>query len=95
LGQKIFFAVLSLTAAMFLTLAILAAITYPSAADVHTVLGTTSPTASELQAWQSMRSQWLDQVMGLGQILIFGSVLPLLATVIGYLLGERRRNPQS
>ena len=95
LGQKIFFAVLSLTAAMFLTLAILAAITYPSAADVHTVLGTTSSTASELQAWQSMRSQWLDHVMGLGQILIFGSVLPLLATVIGYLLGERRRNPQS
>jgi hypothetical protein len=92
LGQKIFFAVLCLAAAMFLTLAILAAITYPSAADVHTVLGTRSTPDAELEAWQSMKSQWLDQVMGLGQLLIFGSVLPLLATVIGYLLGERRRN---
>jgi hypothetical protein len=41
-----------------------------------------------------MKSQWLDQLIGLGQLLIFGSVLPLLATVIGYLLGERRRNSQ-
>lgn len=94
LGQTIFFAVLFLAAAMFLTLAILAAITYPSAADVHTVLGTTSSPDAELEAWQSMKSQWLDQVISMGQLLIFGSVLPLLATVIGYLLGERRRNAQ-
>jgi hypothetical protein len=94
LGQKIFFAILSLTAGMFIILAILAVITYPSASEVHAILGTANPTASELQAWQSMKSQWLDQLIGLGQLLIFGSVLPLLATVIGYLLGERRRNSQ-
>lgn len=92
LGLKIFFAILSLTAAMFLALAILAAVTYPSAADMHALLGAKSPTDSALQAWQGMRSQWLDQVVGLGQLLIFGSVLPLLATVVGYVLGERRRN---
>jgi hypothetical protein len=94
LGQTIFFAVLGLTSAMFLTLAILAVITYPSAADVHAVVGTTSSPDAALEAWQSMKSQWLDQVMGMGQLLIFGSVLPLLATVVGYLLGERRRNAQ-
>jgi len=37
-----------------------------------------------------MQAQWVNQVTQLGQYLIFGSVLPLLATVVGYLLGERQ-----
>ena len=48
----------------------------------------TGPVA--LNDWRDMQTEWVGQVTTLAQFLIFGSVLPLLATVVGYLLGERR-----
>jgi hypothetical protein len=90
LGMRIFRAVLILTALMLAVLVVFAVITYPTASDVRAILGTAPSGATALNAWQDLQSQWFDQVTQLGQILISGSVLPLLATVTGYLLGERR-----
>jgi hypothetical protein len=90
LGFRIFWAILLLTGSMAAVVGAFALITYPSAADAHTILGSTVTGPAALNDWQDMQTQWFDQVTRLAQILIFGSVLPLLATVVGYLLGERR-----
>jgi hypothetical protein len=90
LGFRIFAAILILTALMMFVLIVFAVITYPSAEDAHAILGATTPGPAALSDWQDMQTQWFDQVTRLAQFLVFGSVLPLLATVVGYLLGERR-----
>jgi hypothetical protein len=90
LGMRIFGAILILTALMLVALVVYAVVTYPTASDARAILGSATSGSTALNDWQDMQSQWFDQVTRLGQILIFGSVLPLLATVVGYLLGERR-----
>jgi hypothetical protein len=90
LGMRIFRAILILTALMLVALVAFAIFTYPTASDARAILGTAPSGTTALNDWQDMQSQWFDQVTQLGQILISGSVLPLLATVVGYLLAERR-----
>jgi hypothetical protein len=90
LGFRIFAAILILTALMLIVLGAFAVITYPNAEDAHAILGPTTTGPQALSDWQDMQTQWFDQVTRLAQFLVFGSVLPLLATVVGYLLGERR-----
>jgi hypothetical protein len=90
LGLRIFVALLVLIGAMLLCLALFAALTYPHTSDVRALLGPTNTGANALKDWEGLRAAWIGQVTQLGQFLIFGSVLPLLATVVGYLLGERR-----
>ena len=90
LGFRIFGAILLLTALMLIILGVFAAVTYPNAEDARAILGSSVTGPAALNDWQDMQAQWFDQVSRLAQILIFGSILPLLATVVGYLLGERR-----
>lgn len=90
LGLKIFLAILCLTVMMVVALAIFAVVTYPTAGEMHALLGSTASASTAVQSWQNMQTQWFDQVLRLGQVFVFGSVLPLLATVVGYILGERR-----
>jgi hypothetical protein len=90
LGQRIFAAILCLIALMLIALAVFAICTYPTAGDVHAVLGSGTSGSDALKDWDDMQAQWVNQVTQLGQYLIFGSVLPLLATVVGYLLAERQ-----
>jgi hypothetical protein len=90
LGLTIFRAILLLITLLLIGLFLFSIVTYPTADDARAILGpdaTGTAAANELEA---MQAQWFDQVKQLAQYLVFGSVLPLLATVIGYLLGQRQ-----
>lgn len=88
-GYLIFKYLLGLTALMFIAYAVVVSATYP---DTGTVLRLTEgmEAADRLAAAEKMRADWVQQTTSLGQLLIFGSLIPLLGTVIGYVLGDRR-----
>lgn len=90
LGFRIFLAVLALAGVMVLAIAAYAALTYPRLADVQRLLGSEATGLDALKSWRETRAEWATQVASAGQLFLFGSVLPLLGTVVGYLLGEKR-----
>ncbi len=46
------------------------------------------PGPEALELWSQARAEWVTQTKDLGQIFIVSSLLPLLATAIGYMVGR-------
>lgn len=90
LGFRIFVAVLILVGVMILAISAFVTLTYPRISDVHSLLGQQATGPDVLKAWRDTRAEWVAQVTSVGQLFLFGSVLPLLGTIVGYVLGERR-----
>jgi len=89
-GYKIFVAVLWLTAAFFVAFILFSALTYPYPNVVTPLLRKSPRTALEI--YVQLKDAWVQQTVTLGQLLVFGSLVPLLGTIIGYVLGSNRRS---
>jgi hypothetical protein len=50
--------------------------------------GQTTGTAL-FDGWKSVRNDWLTSLTTLAQTFVFGSLLPILGTVVGYIVGTR------
>ena len=92
LGSRIFYCILGLALVLAVGVTVFAVTTYPTIADVRAFVGPDATGDELLRAWQDIRTAWVAQVTTIGQLFLFGSIIPLLATVVGYLLGERRSN---
>lgn len=65
--------------------------TYPGIDDVRE-LTALSPGAENIDAadtLRELRSEWLDSVTRISQTFVFGSLLPVVTTVIGYIFGRQ------
>jgi hypothetical protein len=81
---------LALTALVIVLIAVFAILTYPSFEEVHRLAldckpGT--PGCDLLAAQQQRITAWFDDVKDLVQLLVVSLLIPLLATLIGYLFG--------
>jgi hypothetical protein len=63
--------------------------TYPTASDMKALLPGQSTGTAMFDAWKSARSDWLTSLTTLAQTFVFGSLLPILGTVVGYIVGTR------
>lgn len=87
LGWRIFLSVLLLALALVVALVVLALASYPYSENFRDADGVM--TEAQLQVWIDARAEWLRQVTNMGQVFLFTSIVPLLGTIAGYLLGER------
>jgi hypothetical protein len=87
LGWRIFLVVAILVAGMTVLVSLEAWLTYPALADVPQPPGSTA--AENYKLWRDAKSEWQQQVVGIAQLALFGSLIPLLGTIAGYLLGQR------
>lgn len=71
----------------FIALAAVAWLTYPSLGDFNQAAGS-------ITLWQEARTQWFEQVKGMGQVFILNPLLPLLGAVLGYIFGREQRPEQ-
>jgi hypothetical protein len=78
--------VLLLVIAVVVLIAIYAWQTFPALDDVHVL---SVPTAQQFDAYQLLRNDWFDSVKDLVQLLVVSLLVPLLATVIGFMFGRR------
>jgi hypothetical protein len=63
--------------------------TYPTADEVKGLLPSTTTGTVLLDSWKSVRADWLATLTTLAQTFVFGSLLPILGTVVGYVVGTR------
>jgi len=95
LGFVLFSVVAALALVFFTALAALTALTVPTV-DMADKLMPQTTDAERLKAYADLRSAWLQQTTTLAQLLVFGSLVPVLSTIIGYVLGsETRRKTNS
>lgn len=88
LGLKIFKLVAALTVLMVIVVVLFGAFTYPRPTEVADL---TSGLAGDtrLATYREIHSDWVQQMTTLGQLFLFGSLVPLLGTIAGYVLGQR------
>lgn len=91
LGLAVFRTVVGLVAGVGVALSIYAVVSYPSVADVRALLGPDATGAATLTAWREIRAEWVQQMRDIAQLALFGSLIPLLGTIIGYMLGRQDR----
>lgn len=94
LGWRIFFSVMILTGLSLLLVTAYGIVSYPRLSDVQVLLPAADGPA-RLQGWKDLRADWVQQMTTLAQVFIFGSTLPLMGTIAGYLLGERARDKRT
>lgn len=89
-GAIIFFVIAGLALVFFAGLAVVTGATMPTPAMVNDLMPT--GTADErLQAYHDLHSAWVQQTTTLGQLVLFGSIIPLISTIIGYVLGSESK----
>lgn len=88
LGWRIFRVVVGLVAVMLAAVVAWAILTYPSLDDVI-ALAENDPGADKLQLWREAKAEWVQQLVTVSQLAVFGTLVPLLGTIAGYLLGQR------
>lgn len=64
-------------------------LTYPTANEVKALLPSGTTGTVLLDSWKSVRGDWLTTLTTLAQTFVFGSLLPILGTVVGYVVGTR------
>jgi hypothetical protein len=94
LGQRIFMVIVGLVVLMTAALIAWAFVTYPSLSDVAK-LAPEGTGEQKLQLWREAKAEWVQQLISVGQMVLFGSFVPLLGTIAGYLLGERAGSQES
>jgi hypothetical protein len=92
LGWRIFLTVVGLIGLMLTAVVLFAFFTYPTKGDVQSLLGKDSSSLEALQQWRDTQNEWVSHVTTIAQLAVFGSIVPVLATVVGYLLGEQRNS---
>lgn len=89
-GLIMFMAIGALFLVMLLAVGCFAWVTYPQQSEFE-ALARISPDLDPGAAVLAARDQWSSRVERVAQMCLFGSLVPLLATIIGYVLGERGR----
>jgi hypothetical protein len=74
-----------LTGSVLLLVALYAWMTYPHLGDIQ---GTVAA-GSELDSYREYQAAWFTQVKDLLQLLVVSLLVPLLATVLGYIFGRQ------
>lgn len=87
-GLRVILILAILTGVFFIVFVGFALLTYPYPAWVAPILsGLKAKEQADILA--SMRSDWVQQTISLGQLFVFGSMIPLISATIGYVLGAR------
>jgi ABC-type Na+ efflux pump permease subunit len=97
-GKYLAGGLLALTALVLVLIAIFAACTYPSAAETRTLAPTckVEQTGCDLLENQDQRlATWFGNVKDLVQLLVVSLLIPLLATLIGYMFGGQIERDRS
>jgi hypothetical protein len=94
LGWRIFLVIVVLAVLMTASLVAWAILTYPSIGDVAQLAGQQSTGEDRLQLWREAKAEWVQQLISVAQMALFGSLIPLLGTIAGYLLGQRSANEE-
>lgn len=94
LSWRIFVTVAIIAAAVVVFLGFFAALTYPRLPDIVAATGEGSET-DPIEVWSQARADWTQQFTSLAQTVLFGSLVPLLGTIAGYAIGERRGADES
>jgi len=89
LGLLLFVITASLAALFFGFFVAITWSTYPTVESV-TQLAETSEFADRVKVLNEQRAAWLQQTTSLGQMMVFGSLIPVLSTIIGYLFGSSK-----
>jgi uncharacterized membrane protein YadS len=90
MSWRLFVVVSLLAVAVIALLGTYAFLTYPTAARLETL--TVGATVDErIKAATDARAAWSQQFITMAQTLLIGSLVPLLATITAYALGERAR----
>jgi hypothetical protein len=88
IGYRLTIALLVLIAGVFIWVMIYAAMTQPpSLGKVKEFFP--SDTAKAFDSFERLRTSWLSQIKDLLQLLVVSLLVPLVATVIGYIFGRR------
>ena len=88
---KIFRTVAVLASIIAIFLGLFAFVTYPRIDEIEQLSGS-DPAVDRIKAWSDARQAWAQQFVTLAQVVLFGSIVPLLATIAGYALAERRNS---
>ena len=88
LGKHMFGSILIFAAVMLCFVAAWAALTYPSIGDVMK-LAPASEGTDRLQMWREAKAEWVQQLISVSQMALFGSLIPLIGTIAGYMLGQK------
>jgi hypothetical protein len=83
LGLKIVWGLLALVVLVLLLVSLFAWLTYPHAADYQ------GQAASVGGAVDEARRTWFDDIKDLLELLVVSLIVPLVATVIGYIFGRQ------
>lgn len=87
-GYRLTIALLLLICAVFLWVLLYAWMTYPpSLGKVKEFFPT--DTAKAFDSYERLRTSWMSQIKDLLQLLVVSLLVPLVATVIGYIFGRR------
>lgn len=92
-GAILFFVVAGLALVFFIGLCLVTWATLPSAGMISELMPSGNA-LDRLQAYQDLHNAWVQQTTTLGQLVLFGSVIPVISTIVGYVLGSessRRR----
>jgi hypothetical protein len=87
----LFVIVVGLALIFFLGFALITAFTIPTPELVESLMPSAGA-VERIQAYKDLRTAWLQQTTNLGQMFVFGSVIPVLSTIIGYSLGNQSRD---
>jgi hypothetical protein len=89
LGFRLTIALIALIIFVFVWVALFAWLTYPpSLEEVDRLMPTNADAA--VDSYATLRTAWINNIKDLLQILVVSLLIPLLATVIGYIFGRQR-----
>jgi hypothetical protein len=61
------------------------------ASDAVTCQASPLPGSEAVKLWGAARAEWVTQTKDLGQLFIISPLIPLFATAVGYMVGQRDR----
>jgi hypothetical protein len=88
IGYRIFKWLLLLTSLVMVALAVYAAVTYPTAADVKELFSAGGSNTELMGLTKELRGAWVSDIKDLAQLFLLTPIFPLLAAVVGYIFGR-------
>jgi hypothetical protein len=94
LGFRIFKWLLAVATLLLILIVTHAIRSYPSQADVLSVLPPNATMEQRLAAIREVQSQWLASIQGLAQTFVLTPLFPVIGAVVGYIFGVSRQQMQ-